>query len=434
MHGGFGPGPASGNGSPPLGAGEGPFFFLSYAHSPWDDRSRPDPDLWIGKLYDDLCELVKELAGLPSGARPGFMDRDLRQGQEWPDQLANALATCRVFVPLYSHRYFRSEHCGKEWFAFNRRRLNLKAKNANPVETIVPALWIPVHDGMLPEAATSVQYNSHAFGELYAEHGFFGIMKVSRWREAYEEAVYLLARQIVTAAAASPLAPGERVPYESLHSAFGGTARMGPGDRPLRITIVAPSKDELPGDRDPSYYGKNIVAWNPYGEDSVRPLADHAAELARSLSYTPEAGDLFRHEAGLLGREPPSGPEVLLIDPWAAMVPDCREILQQFDSMDSPWVQVIVVWNDQDAQMQSDRRRVREALSGVLPRKLREGRATSVSAVRGVPSLEEFGMVLPRVIAEAARHYLRTASALLPQDPQVPPTPQLRQRADEEGE
>jgi FxsC-like protein len=423
VDGGSGSSPASGDGSPLRRTVNGPVFFLSYAHSPRDDRSRQDPDLWIGKLYDDLCEIVKELAGLPSGENAGFMDRDLRQGHEWPDRLANALATCRVFVPLYSHRYFRSEHCGKEWFAFNRRRLNYKAKNANPVDTIVPALWIPFQDGMLPEAVTSVQYSSVAFGELYAEHGFFGIMKVSRWREAYEEAVYLLARQIVTAATASPIGPGERVPYESLHSAFGGTARTGPGDKPLRITIVAPSKDELPDDRDASYYGTDILAWNPYGEDSVRPLADHAAELARSLSYTPEVGDLYRHEARLVGREPPSGPEVLLIDPWAAMLPECREVLQQLDSMNNPWVQVIVMWNQKDAQMRTDRERLKEALGSVLPRKLREGRATSVSAVRGIPTLEEFGMVLPHVVAEAGRHYLRTASARLPQVPQAPQKP-----------
>lgn len=419
MDGGSAPRPAAGDGAPLRGAVNGPVFFLSYAHSPRGDRGHQDPDLWVGKLYDDLCEIVKELAGLRSGEKAGFMDRELRQGHEWSDRLAIALATCHVFVPLYSHRYFRSEQCGKEWFAFNRRRLNHKAKNANPVETIVPALWIPFPDGMLPEAATSVQYNSVDFGELYAEHGFFGIMKVSRWREAYEEAVYLLARQIVTAATASPIRPGDRVPYESLHSAFGGTARTGPGDKPLRITVVAPSKEELPDDRDASYYGTDILAWNPYGEDSVRPLADHAAELARSLSYTPEVGDLFRHEARLVGREPPSGPEVLLIDPWAAMLPECREILQQLDSMDNPWVQVIVMWNQKDAQMRTERERVKEALDSVLPRKLREGRATSASAVRGVPTLEEFSMVLPQVIAEAGRHYLRIASTRLPQEAQI---------------
>jgi FxsC-like protein len=96
------------------------------------------------------------------------------------------------------------------------------------------------------------------------------------------------------------------------------------------------------------------------------------------------------------------------------MQPECRDILRRLDAMDKPWVQVIVVWNQQDAQMQSDSERVRAALDAALPRKLREGRATSALAVRGVPSLDDFGMVLPAVIAAAGRHYLRSASAHLP--------------------
>ncbi|MGH3262091.1 MAG: FxsC protein, partial [Trebonia sp.] len=321
----------------------------------------------------------------------------------------------------YSRRYFKSEHCGKEWFAFNRRRLNHKAKSASPVETIVPALWIPMPDSLLPEAATSVQYNAAGFNALYAEHGFYGIMKVGRWRDEYEEAVYLLAKRIVAAAEASPpVGAGGGIPYDSIPSAFGGLGAAGPGDKPLRVTVVAPTRDELPSGRDRSYYGKDIGEWNPYRGDSVRSLADHAAELARSLAYTPEIGDLYRHEAGLVGVDPPSGPEVLLVDPWAALQPECRDILRRLDSMDKPWVQVIVVWNQQDAQMQADAERLRSALDAALPRKLREGRATSALAVRGVPSLEDFGMVLPTVIAAAGRHYLRSASASLPQEPLAP--------------
>jgi FxsC-like protein len=88
--------------------------------------------------------------------------------------------------------------------------------------------------------------------------------------------------------------------------------------------------------------------------------------------------------------------------------------------MDKPWVQVIVVWNQQDSQMQADTEQLRTGLDAALPRKLREGRATSALAVRGVPSLEDFGMVLPAVIAAAGRHYLRSASAHLPQRPHEP--------------
>jgi FxsC-like protein len=403
---------------PEPAASDRAYFFLSYPHANSGiDQDAGEQDVWVHQFFRDLCGYVAELSSFPVG-KVGFMDRELRSANEWPWRLAQNLATCRVFVPLYSRRYFRSEQCGKEWFAFNMRRLNHKAKSARPVETIVPALWIPVHDGMLPEAASSVQYNSTDFNKLYAEHGFYGIMKVKRWRDVYEETVYLLARQIVSAAEASPPLPASLIPYESLPSAFGGGGATGPGDKPLRITVVAPGKEELPEGRDDAYYGSDFRGWNPYREESGRPLAAHAAELARSLSYTPEVGGLFQNEVRLAG--PPSAPEVLLVDPWAAMLPQCREVLRHLDSTDSPWIHVVVVWNQKDAQMRTEQRQLRVALDSVLPRKLREGRATHVFAVRGVPSLEEFGFVLPPVIAEAGRHYLRFLSTRLPQQPQIP--------------
>ncbi len=101
---------------------------------------------------------------------------------------------------------------------------------------------------------------------------------------------------------------------------------------------------------------------------------------------------------------------MLLIDPWAVMQLECREVLRRLDPLDKPWVQVVVVWNRQDTQLQAEAEKVRSALEAVLPRTLREGRATSALAVRGVPSLEDFGTVLPTVIAAASRQYLRSAS------------------------
>lgn len=387
-----------------------PLFFLSYAHGQRHDRRSQDPDLWIAQFYDDLCGHINLLTGLPPGRKPGFMDREVGPGREWSLRLSNALATGRVFVPLYSRRYFESEHCGKEWFAFNRRALNHAAKGIGRVEAIIPALWSPVRDAQLPAATRSVQFRPGDFGPLYAEHGFYGIMKVNRWREAYEKAVYLLARRIVNAAEASPVEPEPPLQYESLPAAFGGAGGPGSGDKPLQVTVVAPRLDELPVGRDPGYYGRHVRDWNPYPESSMRSLADHAADLARVLSYTPDVGDLDEHEMELLGGEPPSGPEVLLIDPWAVLQPERRDMLRRLDLMDKPWVRVVVVWNQRDEQLKADADKIRAALEAVLPRTLREGRATSALAVRGVPSLEDFGVVLPTVIAAAARHYLRSAS------------------------
>ena len=203
--------------------------------------------------------------------------------------------------------------------------------------------------------------------------------------------------------------PEGAVEYKSLHPRFGGEGGTGPRDKLLRITVVALRRDELPAGRDPIYYGTNVRDWNPYREGSVRSLADHAADLARSLSYTPDVGDVYEHETELLGGEPPSGPEVLLIDPWAAMQSECQEVLRRLDPLDKPWVQVVVVWNSRTRRLQADVEEIRSALEGALPRKLGEGRATSALAVRGVPTLEDFSPVLPTSSRPLRRQYLRYA-------------------------
>ncbi len=105
-----------------------PYFFLSYARTPKRDPSdRDDPDRWVNKLYKDLCGAILQM----TDARPeeaGFMDRDNKLGTEWSPELTAALAKCRVFVPLYSRRYFESDNCGREWFAFARRELTHRAR------------------------------------------------------------------------------------------------------------------------------------------------------------------------------------------------------------------------------------------------------------------------------------------------------------------
>ena len=100
------------------GRDDRPYFFLSYARTPKrDPADRDDPDRWVYKLYKDLCAEILQM----TDARPeeaGFMDRENQIGALWSPELTSALARCRVFVPLYSRRYFESDNCGREWFAF----------------------------------------------------------------------------------------------------------------------------------------------------------------------------------------------------------------------------------------------------------------------------------------------------------------------------
>jgi FxsC-like protein len=410
-----------------------PYFFLSYAHTPKHDPADPDdPDAWVGTLYTDLCRHIMQLTDLPRGARPGFMDRELRPGNIWPAALSHALATCRVFVPLYSYRYFESEQCGKEWFAFSRRVLDAGAKAVLRTGAIIPAIWVPVEVDAMPEAARNIQFGHRDLGETYVAHGFYGIIKLSRYRTAYEDAVYELARRIVQVARQEPVPPGTLADYTTLESAFSLAQARERGARRLRITVVAPTTDDLPPGRGELHYGRSAVDWNPYHPDSIRPLAEHAGELVRNLDYQPDIGDLDSHCEVLTGNGPPAAPEVVLVDAWATVQPDCAQTLRRFDSLDKPWIQVVVPWNRADTETAAAEGGLRDSLDKSLRNKLAEGLATSLMAVRGVPRLEDFNTVLPALVRTAVRQYLKHAEAHPPAGPAMEKPRLLRPTIDPE--
>jgi FxsC-like protein len=398
-----------------------PYFFLSYAHTPRHDAGeQTDPDYWVEELFRDLSRHMRGMLGLSPDVDPGFMDRELRPGNEWPRALARALATCRVFIPLYSRRYFASVHCGKEWSAFARRIDRYRQGSSERARFIVPALWVPLRGPVPPEVAP---YDAAEFGDAYAEQGFYGIMKLTRYRDEYEAAVRRLARQIVDAGKGTPvqgaLPPGPVEKYEQLANAFGESHQAGDGERRVLVTVAALDTSSKAHGGSAAQYGDTAREWTPYPEESTRPLAQEAADLATSLGYLPEVGGLAEHEHELLSPVPPSRAMVLIVDPWAVRVRELLHILRKIDSSDKPWISVVVAWNPKDSKMVADEGDLRAGLSAALPNKLVEGRVTSALAVRGVPTLAEFGMVVPAVLREAERSFLRFASASPAHDPAV---------------
>ena len=390
--------------------GDGPFFFLSYARSHRQDGPDPDdPDQLIGRLFKDLCDHISDETGLLSSSA-GFMDRELRPGNEWPWHLSRSLATCRVFVPLYSRRYFQSDHCGKEWSAFRNRAFNGSVPASGQVETIIPALWRPVRHELLPEAVRDIHFNPAEIGRIYAEHGFYGIMKLTRFSEEYEWVVYNLAERILRVAERAP-DPDPAMDYGALASAFQPTPDM-PGDKRLRIVVVAPYRGDLPPGRSGDHYGQSPRDWNPYAPDSVEPLAEHAVALARREGFRPELGDLYEQADDLMREASPApgAATVLLVDPWAVLQPQCRQVLTRLDELDKPWVQVVVVWNRKDSEMAAAEGKLRRALAGVMPSRLNaRGRATSLLATQGIPSLNDITPALKDAMRHAARQYLKYA-------------------------
>ncbi|MEU8528105.1 TIR-like protein FxsC [Streptomyces sp. NPDC048629] len=378
-----------------------PYFFLSYAHSPRVSGGGPDPDLWVERLFRDLAGHVMAMTDLPAGAPAGFMDREIRAGAGWSERLGEVLATCHVFVPLYSPRYFASETCGREWYAFGQRTIYEQAKRDRAVEAVVPALWVPVPDSQMPAVARRLGQPGREFGEEYARDGLYGLIRSRSHTEQYERAVYELAKRIVAVAHESAFPPGSPVDYRASPSAFGG---FGARSERVRVVVAAPSLHELPPGRTPDPYGEDALSWNPYHPDSRRPLGEVAASLVRSLNLEASVGAWEESEAWLSADEPPPDPVVLLLDPWLLGDPTWRRRLADLDAGACPWVRVVVPSNGRDEQCRAARPELRELFQEVMP-------YAAGSRGDGEPqSLEELGPRLAGSVAEArAAHSGETA-------------------------
>ncbi|MET7603319.1 TIR-like protein FxsC [Streptomyces avermitilis] len=410
-----------------------PYFFLSYAHTPSWGSGGPNPDHWVHVLFADLCNDIMALTDLPGGAPAGFMDREMRSGDGWPEKLSENLATCRVFVPLFSPRYFTSEMCGREWFAFHERILRARATGSGAVPAIVPALWTHVEYSQLPDSVRHIHVDHAAFGDRYAAQGFYGLIKLNRFHDEYKETVLGLAQRIVQVAHDSPLPSSRPRPYESTPSAF---KPRGEGPRRIHLTVAAPTRDTIPEHRDARPYGEDAQDWNPYHSESTRPLPSLAEELIRSLDYRTTVssfddedptGDLPAASAPEDGEDakdkvPPTRPGILLVDRWALLDEERRHRLKEFDAGARPWVSAIVPWNRADLQCHGEEgRQLTEELDRTLPLILERGRRTDCRmAVTGVPTLKTFIDLLPAVVAHTTRQYLKHAEAHPPSGPHLP--------------
>lgn len=397
-----------------------PYFMISYPHTEHngtgsEPRSQRDPDVWVERFYRNLCLKVEELTAVPPGTGVGVFDRDCWVGEDWVEGLPEALASCRVLVPLYSRGYFRSSFCGKEWQAFATRSAGTSAQ-ISQAPAIVPVMWSPMAPGEIHQTVRTVPVE---FGgiESYEREGLYGLLRRENYyRDDYDKVVRLVAQRIVATARRAPRGPWPLPDLKELRNPFAGGAVPKSGVPRLFTTVVAPQQDDLPDDRrDERYYGPAAWHWAPYGLASPVPIAAYTADFARSMEYQPWVSDLGERARELCTDGLVAGPELLIIDPWAVTQPACRRVLAQCNLADKPWVQVVIPWNPDDQETASAEGRLRQALDAALGQKLAHGRVISAVAVRGVPSIGTYRAVLPLLILTAVHAYLDHAPAFPPE-------------------
>ncbi|WP_141576639.1 TIR-like protein FxsC [Actinomadura sp. WMMA1423] len=385
---------------------ERPQFFLSYA------RSRFQPEVsgrWVTQFFDDLCQDVGQTMGV---SNPGFMDRQIPVGVEWSDRLKIALSNCRIFVALFSPAYFESDYCGREWAAF-QRRCQAQALGQNPPSAIIPAFWVPMELDELPSSVHSIQNTSPGFPEAYAAEGLYGIMKLSRYREDYEETVLRLARLIKERAAECDLMASSVSALEALQSPFTDTTRA--RNRPIvRLTLAAQQLDQLPRGRDAYYYGRTALEWTPYRDhDHLGPIGAYAQEVLEEMGHGSIVDGIDD-----AAQDPAEEPGVLVVDPWAAKDPVIGKRLRQ---MDRDPVNLLAPFNSEDHETMTASADLAEGLTEVLPRST----ALIGSATR-LASINAFRDALPKAVHEAVSRYFKTTEVHPPQTPPTMSRPSLQ--------
>ncbi|RAG86965.1 FxsC protein [Streptacidiphilus pinicola] len=399
-----------------------PFFFLSYAHSPRVPRvTNGGPKTkthWEEQLFHDLCEAVAEMAGLDDDEPAGFMDTGMHLGEGWSERITEALAHCRVFVPLYSPRYFRSEACGQEWAAFSSRQVLINRPGSSQISGVVPVQWVVVGQDDLPDVARPLQYAHRDFGEDYVTEGLLSLSRLSYFREQYELAVLRLAQTIVRVARQTTITVGRRRDFQTRASAFQPPDQR----RRLRIAVMACDVRNLPVGRSADAYGISAVDWKPY-RGVADTLARRAAYVARQSEFHPSIHE-FEEEAQLLLRgEAPAAPGVLLLDRWSLLDKDRRELLKRFDAQNPTWVGVLEPWPEDDAECERRNEELLRLADETLTHMRVERRRRPGERANGaLATVEDFEDSLPGA-AMAAQHafdLIREEGRTRPRGPRKP--------------
>jgi Caspase domain/TIR domain len=260
-----------------------PYFYLSYARIPQSNPGgKDDPDYLVYRLYGDLrAEILQMTASSPEEA--GFMDRESLLGAEWSSEVTAALAGCRVFVPLYSRRYFTSDWCGREWAAFARREAEQARKgHLEYSQCIVPILWTPLNPDSIPSVAQAIQYVHPDLGERYRTDGIYGLMRLRTYRADYVRAVHRLAQRIVEVAEMVNLPPSPLSTVTPL-SGFGPSASAFPTSSVGRSERASAALS-LP---DPATSSAVLIGTSSYRDSRLDPLpavANNVADLAAVLA------------------------------------------------------------------------------------------------------------------------------------------------------
>jgi FxsC-like protein len=153
-----------------------------------------------------------------------------------------------------------------------------------------------------------------------------------------------------------------------------------------------------PTTREPRDYGEPSTAWCPLPRQEL-PLAQYAGQVAERFGFKAEVSGIKTVRDPVTPR-----PGIILIDPWLIADGDGRSTLESAVAGLPPWVLPLLIFDHpDDVRVQELADQVRDILGAAGALRT----ASSRRAASGVSSLADFVSIVPVLVAEAERQYLR---------------------------
>jgi FxsC-like protein len=189
------------------------------------------------------------------------------------------------------------------------------------------------------------------------------------------------------------------------------------------IETAALTTQTAVGGHSPSGYGETSSEWRPFPQQAL-PLAHYAGQVAERFGFKAAVGGIKTV------RNPVTrSPGIILIDPWFVADEHGRCALESAVAGLPAWVLPLVILDQpDDAREQQLADQVRDILgaAGALPTN------SSRRAASGVSSLDDLVSIVPVLVVEAERQYLRQRSKRVASSPSAE-RPFLRRTAWPQG-
>ena len=288
---------------------------------------------------------------------------------------------------------------GREWACYEQRLTT--ANVSDPLQRFAPVLWIPLP---LDRSRADCRKQNPWYPApqvIITGRRAPRPRGLTPYRSSYRLVVDQFAEHIVQLAEKSPIRPSAVPDIDQVESVFNPAANAAV----FAVVVAAPARSGAPAGSDPSAYGPTGNAWRPFAREQELSLAEYARLLAEQQDYAvliteiDKAGDMLSRMPG-----------VVLIDPWYLGSEEGLSGFREFARGLPSWVLPIIIPAPGAERLTRQAQTILGETrgSGAKFREIRNsGPDPALSALAGVRSLGDFVTLMPYLVTQAERVYLR---------------------------